>query len=400
MLGNQFVSGSRYDLLGSSQTRDLDGNQGVSSIEAHVYSGFADLETPWRLLVSRNERSAFYQSFDWCSCWMRACEQAGKPERARIVTVWEDGRLVLIWPLALARLGPIGILHALAEPATQYCDLLVQPSADASRWHEKAWVAARSIAGADVLHLRHVREDSALQLMVRERAIWRRIAAEDAPYVALTDHAESDASGRRRRSGRSLNALRRHWKHLERHGTVSVETVCPCAQVAAVAEAFDLKERWLRERGAASAGYQHPGNRQAVMSLAQMKQFSVYRLRVGGETAAVEVGLLDRGQYYSMIQSYDFRFAAHAPGRLLLWQLLEGHHPGIQTFDFLPPALPHKSEWTDVSVGVSDYVAPLSLKGRLAVSYLETYRQYLSRAFGALPPLVRRRVAGVATRIY
>ena len=335
------------------------------------------LRCEWIALRARAAGPSFYQSFEWCAAWTEACRAAGLREDVRIVTVREAGRLVLVWPLAARRHGAITVLHALAEPATQYCDVLVEDAPEATRWLDSAWRAVLSQRDVDLVRLRKVRADAALE---RHGRVWLRDhaqASDAAPFLRLG----RGEGARPQRSGRSVNALRRHGKRLAEHGPVRFEVLPADDHVAALREAFRLKRDWSRERGMVSAGYGHAANVGAITAVASLGLFTMRRLLVGGATAAVEIGVLERGHYYSMIQSYDLRFAPHAPSRLLLWEMFQEGDSGIETFDFMPPSQPHKTEWTEESVAVTDYAVVRSLGGRLFLTLSRALKPRLKRLY-------------------
>lgn len=358
-----------------------------------VVSDIASLRDAWIALRARVPSTSFYQSYEWCHAWVEACARAGRPVDVRIVTVWENDRLVLLWPLSLRRLGPIGILHALAEPATQYCDVLMEPSVHATRWINYAYREIQAMPGVDAVHLHQVRGDARLETVKRALPDLQTLSREGAPFLRLSKNAKT------RRSGRSVNALKRHMKHLAKLGPVTVEAVPGPQQRLVVAEALKLKAQWLESRGASSSGYQHPGNHATIMKMAEEGRFIVMRLNVGDQMAAVEIGILENGHYLSLIQTYRQCFAAHAPGRLLLWRMLETCER-ISTFDFLPPSRPHKTEWTEEVMPVTSYVVALNLKGRIGVSYFQTYRKRLRRTFDRLPCGIRGWLSRIIARFY
>lgn len=365
-----------------------------------VFEDIEALAKDWADLRLQQPAANFYQSVEWCSAWVDSCAQAGTRERLRIVTVWQGRRLVLLWPLSVRRLGPFRILHSLGEPATQYSDVLVAECTNALQWFERAWTCVLNMRGVDALHLKHVRADSTLERLVHDRSLWFRLRKTSSPFVLkVPDDEVVDGSGRRKRSGRSLNALKRHLKALKAHGDVVFEAVPTCEHVSAVLEALAMKADRFKTTGNASAAYLHPANEMAISAMAKANHFLMRRLLVAGETAAIEVGVLDRGRYYSMIQSYDQRYAAYSPGRLLLWHLLN-ETDEVKFFDFLPPNQPHKTEWTEWSTDVLDYVIPLTLRGRIFAFYLRHVRRRLVDTFNDLPSPLRRMLSRLKTILY
>jgi CelD/BcsL family acetyltransferase involved in cellulose biosynthesis len=195
--------------------------------------------------------------------------------------------------------------------------------------------------------------------------------------------------------------LRRRQSELAAQGEVRFEQVDDAgAQVAAVREALMLKHAWLRERGDASVGLNHPATEAFLTSLAAANDLFVVRLRVGEATAALEIGMRAHDKYYSFLQAYDARFADGAPGRLLFWHLIERCPDlGVKLFDFLGPGYAHKQEWATGASALHDFIVPLTGKGQLAVSYLMRVKPRLKAIHAQLPASLRRLTAGLAPAI-
>lgn len=354
------------------------------------------LEEEWRSLAARAPEVTAFQGFDWCRAWLEASEAAGAPEALRLVTLRQDGRLVLLWPLAIRRVWGFRVAHWLAEPLTQYGDVLVEASPDRARWLDLAWGEIRAWRDVDAVELRRVRADAAVNLLPA-LAGPKADPTDAAPYL---DCGRADAASEAR-SGRTRNALRRRVKQLEKIGPVSFELVeGAVGQGQAVAEALAFKRQWLAEKGLASSGLSHPAAEGCLAALAGRAQLLVFRLRVGDLTAALEIGLVATGRYLSFMQSYAPQFAAHGPGRLLFWQLIERCPAlGIATFDFLAPAYEHKREWASDAMAMCDHVLPISPGGVAVVSYLGRIKPALKEIFGRLPAAARRPLAALVTAI-
>jgi CelD/BcsL family acetyltransferase involved in cellulose biosynthesis len=340
----------------------------------------------WEDLEQRARGVTVFQSRAWCSAWLEATAQVGLAQEARILTLWSGDRIVLLWPLAVRRAGPCRVLHALGEPATQYCDALIAADADRDQLLAMAWSAVRSWCDIDLVELRRVRADAAivaLPALVHAASV----NATAAPFVDL-----QIAGAAAHRSSRTRNALRRHRKKLAEHGDVAFELVEAAeAKIRVVDEAVAFKRRWMAERGLWSDGYAHAAADAFTRPLAQRPGFCVARLTVGDATVAVEAGHVIGATYWSLTQSYDPRFASHAPGRLLTWQFIEYCvGAGIRTLDFLAPAHDYKREWSTGEVAVSDYLAPLTLKGSLLAAALGPARPALKRVYAHLPAPLRR----------
>lgn len=353
------------------------------------------LREAWSALEARSDGGVF-QSYTWCRTWEAAARRAGSRLAPRILTVHQDGRLVLLWPLVVQRLGPLRVLRSFGEPATQYADALLAPGVEREAWLDRAWQAVRSMRDVDAVLLRGVRADAAIAPLVAPRGRFATRGAE-APFC---DFRNAEA---RRRSGRTRNTLQRNLRHLAGTGPVAFEVVLdPEARVRAMAEALRLKQAWLRRTGRFSAGYAHPANAAFLQGLAACPNALVVRLTVGGETAAVEAGLVQGGAYASLVQAYDVRHAAHGPGRLLFRHMVENAAGlGIDRLDFLAPASRHKLEWATGTIPVRDYALPLRLRGWILLAYVRHFRPrakaWREGIGAALTGLARRRRQAAGT---
>jgi len=344
------------------------------------------LAREWLEIESRSPNATVFQSSAWCGAWLRATAKAGLVEETRIVIVRRGSQPVLLWPLAVRRAGLCRVLHALGEPATQYCDTLIATGEHRGWLLDAAWSAILSWRDIDLVELRRVRSDAAiatLPALASAEATCRTTA----PFVDIRLAAGGDAH----RSSRTRNALKRHRRKLAEHGEVAFEIVQdPEAKVRVVDEAVVFKRRWMVERGLWSDGYAHAAADQFTLTLAQQPGFCVSRLTVGGETAAVEAGYVMNGTYWSLTQSYDSRFAEHAPGRLLTWQFMDHcAASNIHMLDFLAPAHQYKREWSTGEIAVSDYLVPLTIKGSLLAATLGCARPALKRLYRSMPASLR-----------
>lgn len=353
----------------------------------------ASLGASWRDLERRSADTGIFQSADWCRAWVEASRAAGLPASPRIATVWRGDRLVLLWPLAVRRLSVFRILHTLGEPATQYGDVLIDAGEDRAALLEIAWNAVRSSSGIDAIELRRVRDDTALARLpgLARRAV--DSSQERAPRLDFRSQEVDTVDGQR--TSRTRNALRRHQRLLAEHGPVTFEIIeRPEEQCKVLAMAFALKREWQKEKSVVSAGYAHHASEGCLARLAMGGHLFAARLRVGEETAAIEIGIVRNRHYWSLVQSYDLRFSRHAPGRLLFWHLLEAcPRLSIDVFDFLAPAHKHKLEWSNEQIGIRDYLVPVSMKGRAAVSYLSNIKPGLRQFYIRLPSGLRRHAA-------
>lgn len=386
---------------GATRSRDA-GQDAVETtaplrVETHTETG--RLENEWLALEAACPDVTIFQTHGWCCAWIDAAQAAGRPESIRLATVWRGGRLVLLWPLSVRRLAGSRIVHALAEPATQYADVLIDPGEDRAELIALVWAEMLAWRGIDAIELRRVRDGSALAQLP---GLASHAVVHSRTFAPILDFRRlSVESGAATRTSRTRNSLRRHMRALGRGGTVAFELCDRIAdQRSLVREAFAMKREWQKARALPSAGFAHSASEDCLLRLAEKGHLWVTRLRVGEETAAIEIGAVRSGRYWSLVQSYQLQFAKHSPGRLLLWHFLEVcPNLSIDIFDFLGPDCDHKREWSNDEMGICDYLVPLSLQGRAATSYLSEVKPRLKDIHTRLPAGVRRLTAHLAGQL-
>jgi CelD/BcsL family acetyltransferase involved in cellulose biosynthesis len=355
---------------------------------AKMYSSMAEIERDWRDLEKRANRPTGFQSLTWCQEWLTAASSSQQPTDLRIVTVWEDGRLVLLWPLAVRNSMACTVLHTLGDPATQYCDAIIEQKADRQKLMQVAWNLVESLRDIDLIELRRIRDDSNLS-MLPLRATRNGFVSNPAAAPYLTLGADEILRGSRTR-----NALRRHARKLAEHGAVDFEIVKDAgAKAQTLMDGLRFKLQWIAQRRLWSNGYSHPATEQFSKGLAALDQVIVMRLTVNGVTAAMEMGFVDHGCYLSLMQSYDPQLQSHSPGRLLFWRFLDcASDLGIKDIDFLAPSFPHKKEWANGEVPVRDLTIPLTVRGTIFGRARLSCRAPLKRLFATLPAPIRQQV--------
>jgi CelD/BcsL family acetyltransferase involved in cellulose biosynthesis len=401
----QIDSASRPPSNGATIEFDRDGGH-ISQPPAQfrlqtvtTHEEFLHLEKDWSSLEARSPEATIFQRFGWCKAWIEAARSVGLPETLRIVTIRCDSRLVFVWPLAVRTLFGARLAHWLGEPATQYGDVLIEQSAHRSSWLEAAWREVRSWRDIDGVELRRVRADAAATALPEVASDLNVIVSSAAPFVDLGNSPASVNQSFGRRS-RSHNSLRRHLRRLEALGPPDFQLIEAAEnQCKAVSETLALKQRWLAAKGRMSAGHHHPANGGFLHVLAAKGELVVSRLSVGGESAAFEIGMIMRGKrYYSMLQSYDLRFAAYGPGQLLLLCVLRRcSEMGVSVFDFLAPAQTHKRQWASGEILVNDYFVALSSRGRAVKFGLHRVKPALRWTFENLPSSARRALGQVVS---
>ncbi|MGI9407954.1 MAG: hypothetical protein ACR2O4_16380, partial [Hyphomicrobiaceae bacterium] len=101
---------------------------------AESLEDFRALQTDWCALEQRcRAQFTYFQTFGWCYRWMQLrLNPSTSDTRLAVYAVYERGKLALVWPM-MVRTSLFGsrVLTTLAEPFTQYANVLVDPDADA-----------------------------------------------------------------------------------------------------------------------------------------------------------------------------------------------------------------------------------------------------------------------------
>jgi CelD/BcsL family acetyltransferase involved in cellulose biosynthesis len=356
-----------------------------SEFTAEAATSLNEVAGDWIRLERSGANATVFQTYSWCSAWLAAAEQVGRPEQPVFIRVRRRGIPVLIWPLCRTVFAGCRTLHALGEPATQYCDALVASGPGRARALARAWNVMVSRGDVDLLSLRRIRNDAAIATLP---AIAAWAPSDSAPFIELERAAEiAFRSGKRRRElGRCL-------RKLSALGEVAFEVVQdPAEKIRAVDRLVKLKRVWMRQRALWSGGYTHPAADAFTRFLASDPAFTVFVLRVGSEAVAIEAGYVLNGTYWCLTRSYDPRFALLSPSHLLAQRSIDHWAAlGLSHFDFLAPAQPYKMDWSTGAVGVRDALVPVTLRGRLFARAVTIGRPALKRILGYASSLAKQR---------
>lgn len=363
-------------------------------------AGLRALEGDWVRLEALCGAAIVFQSFSHIQIWARHF-LGSSTQRLHIAVVRESGRAVLILPLVISGRAPLRIARIAGDPIAQYADLLLDPDTD----EDAAFGAAlKSLvaAGADAIVLRRVREDSHL---VRLAAGHLRPPTNPtvAPFADLSSCADYDAF-LRTRSKNMRRSLRNRQHHLDKAGDVAFELLTGEAAREALADAIDLKRKWLIQRGAISSAFLETATRDCLLDFAADATGSgamVMRLTVRGEPAAIRFGFEYQGTHFAYLSAFDENFADLSPGKMLMsFYLAQFRARGIDCVDMLPPLGRHKTDWCSSETRVADYTLPLTRVGRAyAGLFQERLRPGLRRTWYAIPDGVRSLAAALFVTI-
>jgi CelD/BcsL family acetyltransferase involved in cellulose biosynthesis len=369
------------------------GHAGVEHRVLRDLSAMEDVAEAWRALDGRAaDPLAYFQSFDWCHRWIAALGAAScKPE---IHTLWQEGRLVAVWPLmlsgsALKRLEPLGWPHS------QYANLLADPAFGATG-ALKGLLPALGGGGHDVALIEGVPDGSALSALLGETpplAGRENSAAmlDLSVFATPDDYAAALSKTQRRNRNRRRNAL-------AREGALSFEVLFPgdAGFEGAVAACLGLKREWLRETGRLGTGLAFEGFDRFLSSLpggrTPLSGACLSVLKAGDRLAAGELGFLHHGHYHAYLGAFDWALRDASPGKtqmdMTVCWLIER---GIATYDLLGNPADYKDSWSNRTLTLQTYAVPASLAGRAYASlWTARIRPGLKRVYAAMPHRLRR----------
>lgn len=354
---------------------------------------FDALDGEWNALFERAGRpDQIFQTFNWCWHW---CNHflADQPSRGRstslaVLTGRRGGRLVMVWPLVLERIGLIRQLRWLGEPVSQYGDVLIEETPDRLGLLLSAWQHIVISLAPSLAHLRKVRDDAVVApLLARVGA--RQLARDEAPYLDLASAPDSPTY-ELRYSKSAIRNRRRLMRRLEERGAVAVDRPAQGDAAARLAGmAIDMKRAWLKHRGIRSQALADARTRHFFRDVAGLAVHpvgcQVSAITSGGQPAALQISFACKGMLAIHVLVYALTFEKAGVGVLHIEEAIrQAFRDRVQRIDLLAPRDPYKTEWADGAVGVGDYAVPLTMTGRAYTrGYIELLRPRLAALLGA-----------------
>ncbi len=322
------------------------------------------IASEWRALEAATPEATGFQSADWRLC----CEKGGPSPR--IVTVRENGRLVMLLPLQVENIWGAVIARWLGEPLAQYGDALALPDPRRSHWYAAAEKEMARWKDVDLVALSRLRADSVLASCGARLVVASR-ENNAAPFIEL-------AGGDVRRH----KSVERRMKKLLDCGPLRFETAQgPRARREAAEQALLLKREWLRRRRRFSSALSDPKVGDNLLALAEEGALRAHRLWAGEKLVSVELGLKCGASYRSLLGAYAADLAAASPGHALTLHMMRSlAREGVTRFDFLPPADPYKMLFATGADAMGALHAPLTWRGVVAGFALTRLRPMLKRA--------------------
>lgn len=396
------VSGANQPISEFTRVRAFDPEPQIEFEFVTDASGFRALEPDWRRLSKQSAASGqIFQSFDWqWHTWTCVAREVG--HQLRILVGRVQQRIVLIWPLV----ADGNSLKFLSNGHPEYRDVIVEQGARIDAWLDAAWRTLLAVPGNSCIVLNHVRSDSALSNFLArlvpyraDRHAWIIQLGRWRNWDAFAPHLPRDLRADQRRQWRRIRKLL---------GDVQFRIATDWEQIKQLIDWFFChKTRWLEQRSIYNEWFATPEHRSFTLATA-LDMHSRGELLVGfigSDSDILSVGfgfVVDRAFLFHGY-AYNADYNRLSPSRLLLEELVRRcFELGLDTFDFEPGAMPYEAVWSDTTLGISDYIMPISLLGRFKIGWHRNVvdgllqRDSLRRHYNRLPLGVRR----VARRLF
>ena len=365
---------------------------------------FLALRAEWDALWARADKPFLSSSFDWC---LTGWQTTGAPRgRAlKIVTMREDGRLVLVWPMATQRRLGATVASAIGSESTEYDAILTEAGDDAERRIAAAWDFVRRDAGIDLATVPFVRDDTAAFAVLSAGTRAGTTHTLPAPETRFAPDSTWDQYWRTR-SSNLRNGLTRRRKRLAEQGDVT------CAWVEEDAEFFELldwalarKLAWMKRSGVANDFMNTAEYRDFLRALWQRPKMAgkltMMVLRIGGVPIAVKIGCIDGTRLEGFITTYDSAWSAYSPGQIILADCLAWCHANGLYYDFRIGDEAYKRDWANGSHDATTFAIPVSPHGQLLAQIdltLERLRIERDRLRQRIPATWRAAIKDTASR--
>ncbi|WP_209008890.1 GNAT family N-acetyltransferase [Pseudovibrio japonicus] len=341
----------------------------------------------WQQLEHSARCSAVFQSFAWT---MATLENSKVAQNLRIFAVFDERRMIAALPLRIEKQNGLRILTGLAEPFQQYSEMLLDPGYTPSIILELLKPHLQNV-GADIIHLRQIREGGALYDYASE--YFTEVGEVDgAPWLDLTqwgsfeDYLKSISSRTRKTIRNQRNRLHKSAglsHRIIRQTDTELETL--------ILSSLKGRESWVEAMGYSSRALQGDGLQQFLLALNKETgsgcELIAFELKHGDVPISTEWGFLYKHCYFAYMADWNPDYEQSSPGKLHQMDVIEACFAlGIDRIDFLKPASRYKMTWTSEVASVFDVVSPLSFKGHLhAQIWLQNLRPLAKRFVLALP---------------
>ncbi|RFU46035.1 GNAT family N-acetyltransferase [Paraburkholderia sp. DHOC27] len=336
---------------------------------------FKTLRREWDELTSTARTFSFSLTYSYCEVAAARLMSAGG--RVEVIRVYDAGRLCALWPVAIHRKGLLRVAKTLScGTDEEYGGPLMRDETD----HDVLMQAVRAATSihADVLQVRFVRSDSALQGALEALPhswllpVVPQGLRDDVPgyTMDLRQYPRwEDFTATRSKS--MLVDSRRHAKRLHAKGQVEMGWCRTAEDAEAILSwLFANKREWAKARGFHTPYLVHDEVRDFFIELARRIDLTAMPLvtfiRLDGVPVAASLNVVGSRYFEGLITTYDEALSDCSPGNLMHEFCMKWAHEKGCDFDLRPVFSTYKARWANHITRHSTHTLFLTLRGRLA----------------------------------
>jgi CelD/BcsL family acetyltransferase involved in cellulose biosynthesis len=344
------------------------------------------LAADWDGLALRSPGYFLSQTFPWAdAAWRTVARPSG--HELHCVTLRSEGRLTGIWPLAVYSERGLRKIRPLGFESTGFCAPLVEHQDGSMGRVARLWDDA--CRAADIVILRHVREDSPLAGLVGSERRWKiSDGVEPAPYILRTDYADW-AAYQATISAKLRYNVRSARRKLSARGELRLERANAADGAALIDWLLGQKRRWLAHSGLDNDWIGDPACREFLVALLAQEGetggVSVFSLQLDGVPIAATVVGMDRRRVEGYMTVYDLDWSPYSPGGILTEDVVRWAFERGLDFDFRNGDQHYKYRWARRRVDMANWQVATSLLGTLRIGkrhvgrWVSQARQKLSK---------------------
>lgn len=342
-----------------------------------VFDEMAGAQDVWSRLEAEAPASG-YQTFQWLSAWM-ATIGADQGATAMVVAAFDAaGRPALLLPLCVTRAGGQNVARFMGGKDSNFNLPLARPGVEWSDGDLRALLtAARARATLKPDVFLFANQPEAWEGLRNPLAALPRQPSPSFGYkTALVADAEAFLRGKLSKEKRKK--FNRKERRLAALGPVRYFEAREAVEIERLVEVF-LAQKQARLAAMGIEGvFDGAAEREFILRASSPGPAALrwHALEAGKRVAATFAGVIHRGRFHGVVNSYDSspEIAVVSPGELLLkWLVERCCRQGLATFDLGVGEAGYKDQWCETPEPLFDAMVALSLKGR-ARAALESAR--------------------------
>jgi CelD/BcsL family acetyltransferase involved in cellulose biosynthesis len=361
---------------------------------------FLGLREPWGELCARVRTPFVGQTFDWAwLCWQTVACPRGRTLACVVARC--EGRLVLVWPLAISHDPWRGATaRSLDSETSEYSDMLVEAGPDAAGRVACALSALRRARACDLVELANVRADTVLASVLATSLPGPRPFREGSMTAASVDWrgVESWESYIEGLDAKERRELGRKKRRLEEQAPLRMDVLQDVSEAASVIDwTLDQKLAWLESTGRHNAWIATPEHRAflkaSMATLGPAGRRVIFVLRLGETIIAMLLSSVADTRLEWFMCASDPAYARQSPAQVLREFVLRWAYERRLDCDFRMGEQRFKHLWGNAITPTSTWVIGHSVRGRTLMACQRAKRALVARlparARAALKAIIR-----------